>query len=129
MGERYLLDTNILIYLQKGISDPQAITFLSQAIAANPKISIITEIEVLGFKFGSVADLQKMEDLIADTVVLPLDRAVALKTIFIRRTHKIKLPDAIIAATALVHGLALITRNTSDFSSIDNLSVINPFAL
>jgi predicted nucleic acid-binding protein len=129
MGERYLLDTNILIYLQKGISDTQAITFLSQAIAANPKISVITEIEVLGFKFDSVTDLQKMEDLIADTVVLPLDKAVALKTISIRRMHKIKLPDAIIAATALVHGLALITRNTSDFSSIDNLSVINPFAL
>lgn len=129
MGEGYLLDTNILIYLQKGISDAQAITFLSQAIAANPKISVITEIEVLGFKFDSVADLQKMEALIADTVVLPLDKAVALKTISIRRMHKIKLPDAIIAATALVHGLALITRNTSDFSSIDNLSVINPFAL
>jgi predicted nucleic acid-binding protein len=129
MGERYLLDTNILIYLQKGISDTQVITFLSQAIAANPKISVITEIEVLGFKFDSVTDLQKMEALIADTVVLPLDKAVALKTISIRRMHKIKLPDAIIAATALVHGLALITRNTSDFSSIDNLSVINPFAL
>ncbi|WP_373551047.1 type II toxin-antitoxin system VapC family toxin [Haliscomenobacter sp.] len=129
MGERYLLDTNILIYLQKGISDTQAITFLSQAIAANPKISVITEIEVLGFKFDSGTDLQKMEDLIADTVVLPLDKAVALKTISIRRMHKIKLPDAIIAATALVHELALITRNTSDFSSIDNLSVINPFAL
>ncbi|TDB61346.1 PIN domain-containing protein [Arundinibacter roseus] len=50
------------------------------------------------------------------------------KTIEIRRKHKIKLPDAIIAATALVHHLTLVTNNVSDFARIENLLVVNPFA-
>ncbi len=41
----------------------------------------------------------------------------------------IKLPDAIIAATALVHGLTLITRNTKDFNRIEQLDVVNPIEL
>jgi len=42
---------------------------------------------------------------------------------------KIKLPDAVIAATALVHGLELISRNESDFKKIPGLAVVNPFAI
>ncbi|MEK7257684.1 MAG: PIN domain-containing protein [Bacteroidota bacterium] len=46
----------------------------------------------------------------------------------IRRQFKsIKLPDAIIAATALTHQLTLLTRNVSDFSKIPGLTVVNPF--
>jgi predicted nucleic acid-binding protein len=40
-----------------------------------------------------------------------------------------KLPDCIIAATALVHGLTLITANKRDFSNIPGLTIINPFKL
>lgn len=43
--------------------------------------------------------------------------------------HKTKLPDAIIAATALVYDLILITRNTADFKSIDGLKVVDPHSL
>jgi predicted nucleic acid-binding protein len=126
---RYLLDTNILIYLDKGITDPNVAIFLSEATSEGATISIMTEIELLGFKFSSSADLEKMEELISDTTVLQLDRAVALQTIAIRRRHKIKLPDAIIAATAITHDLVLVTRNMSDFRSISTLSVMNPFDL
>jgi len=38
----------------------------------------------------------------------------------------VKLPDAIIAATALVHGLPLLTRNTTDFSALPGLTLLNP---
>lgn len=51
----------------------------------------------------------------------------ANQTILIRRQYKIKLPDAIIAATALVHNLILVTRNTSDFKNIPELQLINPW--
>jgi predicted nucleic acid-binding protein len=122
-----LLDTNIIIYLDKGISDFDVALFLSTAMESRPMISIMTEIELLGFNFSTLADLQKMEELIADTSVLPLTKAIAEQTILIRRKHKIKLPDAIIAATAMVHELRLVTRNISDFDSIDGLNVINPF--
>lgn len=47
-------------------------------------------------------------------------------TIEIRKKYKIKLPDAIIAGTALTYSLTLVTRNTKDFDKIEGLSVINP---
>ncbi|EMM77923.1 toxin-antitoxin system, toxin component, PIN domain protein [Leptospira santarosai str. 2000030832] len=51
------------------------------------------------------------------------------ETIRLRQAYKIKTPDAIIAATALVHGLTLVSRNVPDFSSISNLNVIDPWKL
>jgi len=52
---------------------------------------------------------------------------VKLKTAEIRKQHSIKLPDAIIAATAVIYGLILVTRNTKDFVNIDGLQVVNPW--
>jgi predicted nucleic acid-binding protein len=55
---------------------------------------------------------------------------VTAKTIHLRRTYKkLKLGDAIIAATALVHGFTLVTRNTKDFKNIEGLEVLDPYAL
>ncbi|WP_151088219.1 PIN domain-containing protein [Hymenobacter baengnokdamensis] len=48
------------------------------------------------------------------------------KTIQLRQQYKVKLPDAIIAATALVHGLPILTRNTRDFKAFTDLVVLNP---
>lgn len=63
-------------------------------------------------------------------VVLPLDEVVTEKTIRLRRQHKkLKLGDAIIAATALVHGLTIISRNTKDFQQIAGLDCVNPHDL
>jgi predicted nucleic acid-binding protein len=45
------------------------------------------------------------------------------------KSVKIKLPDAVIAATALVHGFELISRNEADFKKITRLAVVNPFAI
>jgi hypothetical protein len=50
-------------------------------------------------------------------------------TIHTRQTYKIKLPDAIIAATALVYNLTLISRNSKDFDGIEGLEFINPYGL
>jgi predicted nucleic acid-binding protein len=49
------------------------------------------------------------------------------KTIQLRQKQKIKLPDAIIAATALVNGLALVSNNTKDFKNIPDLELVNPY--
>jgi len=59
--------------------------------------------------------------------VFALEESVILKAIEIRKTHKTKLPDAIIAATALVNELTIITRNTKDFDKIERLEVLNPY--
>jgi len=57
-----------------------------------------------------------------------LTEEVEKQTIQIRKIKKIKLPDAIIAATAMVYNLTLVTHNMDDFKSIQGLKIINPFS-
>lgn len=57
--------------------------------------------------------------------VLPLDEAVTQQTILLRQQHRVKLPDAIIAATVRAHGLAFLTRNVSDFQVLAGVVVLN----
>ena len=64
---------------------------------------------------------------INDCEVIELEQAVKYKTAEIRKQHRVKLPDAIIAASALVYDLVLISRNISDFNSIKYLQLINPW--
>ena len=52
--------------------------------------------------------------------------SVIERTIEIRKHYRIKLPDAVIAATALVNNFTLLTRNIVDFKHIENLNVVNP---
>jgi predicted nucleic acid-binding protein len=56
-----------------------------------------------------------------------MDNAVVDKTIEIRGLYRIKLPDAIIAATALINSLVLVLHNTKDFKGIESLRVVNPY--
>lgn len=64
-----------------------------------------------------------------DALVLDLTADIVEQTIAIRKAHKTKLPDAIIAATAIVYDLTLITHNTQDFKNIPNLTVCDPHTL
>jgi predicted nucleic acid-binding protein len=73
--------------------------------------------------------LQVLQSFIGDALVIELEQPIKLKTADIRKAHKIKLPDAIIAATALVYDLTLISRNVIDFKGIQGLKVIDPFAV
>jgi predicted nucleic acid-binding protein len=92
-----------------------------------PIISAITEIELLCWKTTTEKDLEVLHSFINDTLVIELERPIKLKTADIRKQHKIKLPDAIIAATALVYGLTLVTRNIEDFKNIAGLYLVNPW--
>jgi predicted nucleic acid-binding protein len=51
--------------------------------------------------------------------VIALDGAIAERAVTIRRDHHVKLPDAIIRATAQAHAMLLVTRNTKDFKTGD----------
>ena len=64
-----------------------------------------------------------------DAIVLELTDAIVNQTIVLRKQIKIKLPDAIIAATSLVTGFTLISRNTNDFKSIHGLTVVDPYSV
>lgn len=127
MGIKYLWDTNTAIYYLQQQFPPSAEEFIDRTLSdSNPAISAITEIELLCWKTATEKDLEILHDFINDALVLELEKDVKLKTAEIRKTHKIKLPDAIIAATALVHNLTLITRKENDFKNIDGLELVNP---
>lgn len=63
------------------------------------------------------------------TNILPTNQSVIEQTIALRQVKKIGLGDALIAATAIVNNLTLISRNISDFKNIEGLSLINPYNL
>ncbi|GAB3823654.1 hypothetical protein GCM10028821_01470 [Hymenobacter jeollabukensis] len=88
-------------------------------------LSVINRIELL-IKPANAAEEAALLQFIGLCTVLPLDEPVIQQTIRLRQQHRIKLPDAIIAATALAHGLPLLTRNTSDFGAVPGLQVLNP---
>jgi toxin FitB len=90
--------------------------------------SVIVKIEVLGYN-DIPAKMQLLEEFLASATIFPLDDSVTQKTIELRRTKKMKLGDAIIAATALVYGVVILTRNTADFNNIEGLTSINPHSL
>lgn len=126
---QYLLDTNVVIdYLQLKI--PVAgMAFISNIIDDNaPVISVISEMETLGFDFPAEKEQLIMETFVNNSLVLHIDDRVVNQTISIKKSKKIKLPDAVIAATALVHDCTLITRNISDFKGIDGLNLIDPYS-
>ncbi len=130
MGQRYLLDTNICLYFLNQTLTENGFKLVGAAIDnAEVALSVVTQMEVLGFNFPSPDEERISNEFVSDLTVLPLSDAVVRQTIAIRKKQRIKLPDAIIGATALVYGLTLVTRNVSDFNSIEGLNVINPFDL
>ena len=118
-----LVDTNILIYLSK-----KQLAFNKVASPGDKLfISVITYMEVMGFPFTDIHEKNMVEEICKNIPVIGLDQNVVDKVILIKQTHKIKLPDAIILATALVNQFDLITANVSDFLNIDNnLKILNP---
>ncbi len=125
MGKEYLVDSNILIEFIGDLLPKKAYSFVSGIIDKKFNISIINKIEVLGHNTAG-EDINSFIDL---AEVYELTENVANKTIELRKTYKTKLPDAIIAATALENQFTILTRNTIDFEKINGLEVINPHTL
>jgi toxin FitB len=130
MGQKYLIDTNVISHLFANRLPDVGAAFVKNIINTDFIISVAVEIEVL--TYHEIPDkMPLIEDFVSLATILPLDKAVTKKAIELRRKYdkKIKLGDAIIAATALVHGLVLITNNTKDFTHIDDLVIIDPHAI
>lgn len=128
MGINYLWDTNIAIYyLQQQFSSSAEKFIDSILIDDQPTISVITEIELLCWKTATVEDLQVLNNFINDAMVVELEPAIKIKTAEIRKLHRIKLPDATIAATSLVYNFTLLSRNVVDFENIIGIKLINPW--
>ncbi len=126
MGQKYLMDTNAVIdYLDNKLPTPAA-TFIDNI---EIEISVIVRIELLAWQNATPAQLHILNSFINDATVINFEEAIILKTIDVRKNHKLKLADAIIAATCLVYGYTLLSRNISDFDKVPGLKVINPHTL
>jgi predicted nucleic acid-binding protein len=117
-----LLDSNVIIDALNGIEDAV------REVLSDPEavVSVVAWVEVLaGYRDGADAAAR---ELLKTLTVADLSPAVLEETVSIRRATRLKLPDAIILATARVHGLTLSTRNTRDFDRNDP-SVRIPYEL
>lgn len=123
MGQRFLVDTNILLEYIGGILPENTNKLIEDIISNDFNISVINRIEVLGHP-SATKDISDFLDLANQ---YELTQEVVKQTITLRKVRKIKLPDAIIAATAIVHNLSLISRNTKDFMNIQGLELLDPY--
>ncbi len=119
---KYLVDTNIIIYHING--DATATDWL-KSHRNELAVSVISKIEVLSYPFDREEEALVLR-LLNQFELIHLSDAIIEATIRLRRQRKIKTPDAIIAATALVHGLSVCTRNMKDFSGM-GIEQVNPF--
>jgi predicted nucleic acid-binding protein len=127
MGMNMLVDSNVIIdYVSNRIPEKSA-KQLDNYFNSNFSVSIISKIEVLGFNTLDY-EMEQLESFIQLSSIVYMDEAVADKTIEIRRMKRIKLPDAIIAATALVQNCILLSHNTTDFNKIEGLQVLDPYS-
>lgn len=122
---KYLLDTNILIYYFNGEMDGIVKNKVSEILRESFQISVISKMEFLGFSF----DLEENKKAVAFmeyATVIKLSDEIVQRVIDMRQEKRIKLPDAIIAASAMAYSAILVTRNTKDFKSLA-LETYNPF--
>ncbi len=120
---KMLADSNIIIYA----TQPRHYA-LRQFFAENsPFVSLVSYVEVLGYHKLKETEKQMLEEFFTASEILAVSNEVAAKAVELRQQRKMSLGDSLIAATAILHNLILVTRNTDDFNWIVNLSLQNPF--
>jgi predicted nucleic acid-binding protein len=123
--EQYLIDNNAISNFFSGNFTEKAMDFMSKIIDETPIISVITEIEALSWINPNKNKERIVRKFIEDANILPLNADVVIECVKIRRNRKVKTPDAIIAATAIVFNLILVTSD-NDFDNITGLQLVNP---
>ncbi len=122
-----LIDTNIFIYYLK--NDKKIVEYFNHLKLTNESInySFINRIELLCFSQLDAKEEHVIKEMLDQFNYIGYDEKVEAKTIELRKKYNIKIPDAIIAASALINNCTLITRNESDFKNISDLALFNSF--
>ena len=120
----YTLDTNAILYYLK--DDVGAVSVLRDVFAENVPIyvSAVTELELFAYSDLTAEEESLIEELLATISVIPVDSRIARLAALVRRSYRLKVPDSVIAATAMFTGSKLLTRNTRDFRKIPNFIVV-----
>ncbi len=119
----YTLDTNAIIYGFK--RDPGAVNAIREIFAKSVPvyISTISELELFAYPDLSATETELIEEVLKTSSIIPVDSRIARIAGSLRRKYRIKSLDAAIAATALMTGSILLTRNIKDFRKVPNLQL------
>lgn len=107
MNGKYLFDTNTIVYYLQGRSD--WVEFIDNTVMTERTASIISRMELLSYPGISPDEEERIRRFLGALVIMPLNEAIENSTIALRRSTRLKLPDAIIAATAITLNATLIT--------------------
>lgn len=115
-GKKVLLDSNIIIYLSKGLLNfDEILNDYDQH-----SISIITYMEMLGYDFTDSNEEKLIRKFMQLFDIIHLEMEIANEVISLRKKKKIKLPDAIILSSAKLNNHDLMTFNLDDFENIES---------
>ena len=117
-GNRFLVDTNIVLYLLGGNKEVAEILDNTTIY-----ISFITELELLVFKEITKSEKVGIKKVLENFIVVDINNEIKENTISIRSDSNLKLPDSIIAATAMFLNLTLFTAD-KEFKKVSNLSLL-----
>lgn len=115
-GINFVADTNALIYLLDGNS------CMTQYLDKSLAYSVISEMELLSYPGITESEEDSIKSLLNDCEEIVLSNEIKTKTIELRKKYRIKLPDALVAASAIVKGLPLITADKG-FNQIEELNL------
>lgn len=117
-GNSLFVDSNVILYLISG--DDTIAELLNEK---HVFISFITELELLGFKDLSEKESKKIQEFIDESTVIDINSKIKKLVISLRKNYKLKLPDAIIAASAFYYNLPLITAD-KQLGQISELNIL-----
>lgn len=121
-GINLLIDTNIALYLLNG--NKSLIGVLNRK---NLFVSFISELELLGYKNISEKEKRTIQNFLNDCTIIDCSSEIKITTINLKQKYNIKLPDALIAATAKVMNMTLLSADTG-FNQIQEIDfqLFNP---
>ena len=117
-----LIDSNIVIYSVQ----PQYVALRLFIDSITGIVSIVSYIEALGYHRLTREAESRISEFLNRCLMLPLTDEIAQRSVLLRQQRRMGLGDAIIAATALIHNLTLVTHNTADFRWIAGLEILDP---
>mgnify|MGYP003583518146 FL=1 len=110
-GVRYLLDTNFILRMMKSTPEVLERVGHERLMAHQCAFSAVTRMELLGFPGITVDEDSLIRQRLAQFTYLAISTGIEDAAIELRRSRRVKIPDALIAATALCHGLELLTMD------------------
>ena len=104
-GNNVVLDTNIVLYILGNKYDP------SNLPSGIYSISFVTEIELLSYPLLEKYEERKIKDFLSHIDIIDISEEIKTKTIYFRKKYKLKIPDALICATAYCEKALLISKD------------------